>query len=316
MMSIVNYFIIFAVNLGVLFLYPCQTHKRLMKNKRIKPARFINSKVIATISISLVLTLLGLIILLVLLANSLSTHYKESVTVEVFLNDESSDREIESLQYFLDHSAFAKSTRFISKEEALEKMKVELGTDPAEIAGFNPFPASIEVALNSAYSNVDSLAVIEQELSAFSNNIKTIEYEEELVRFINENITKIGFILLSFAVLLLIVSYALINNTIRLMIYSKRFIIHTMKLVGAKNSFVRGPFVRTNIIMGIIAAFIAMGLIFFFLYYIDLVDLVPLRDAIITSVSLLVLGILIPIAASYFAVNKYLKMKGNDLYYI
>lgn len=287
-----------------------------MKNKRIKPARFINSKLIATISISLVLTLLGLIVLLVLLADSQSTQYKESLSFEVFLADEMSQDDMMAFQLYLNQTPYTKSTQFISKQEALELMEETLGANPVDVSGYNPFPSSIKVTLQSDYSNVDSLAIIEKELYDYTNNIKSIEYEKELVQFVNEHIRKISFVLLSFSFLLLIISFALINNTIRLMIYSKRFLIHTMKLVGAKNSFIRGPFLRTNIAMGVIASLIAMGLIFIFLNYLSVVELISLREAVITATSILLLGILIPIVASYFAVNKYLRMRGNDLYYI
>ncbi|MDL2223213.1 permease-like cell division protein FtsX [Bacteroidales bacterium OttesenSCG-928-M11] len=287
-----------------------------MKSRQIKPARFINSKVIATISISLVLTLLGLIILLVLLANNLSTEYKESLAVEVYLNDEMSNSEILEFQNQLNKARYTKTTQYISKEDALLFMEKDLGINPTDISGYNPFPASIVINLNAEYSDIDSLSMIELELSSLSNNIKSIEYEKELTQFLNENIKKVSFILFSFSILLLIISFALINNTIRLMIYSKRFLIHTMKLVGAKNSFIRGPFLRTNIIMGIIAAFIGMGLIYIFLNYLSTTGNVDLVSAAITGISMLILGIIIPIVASYFAVNKYLRMRSNDLYYI
>lgn len=288
-----------------------------MKTKKIKPSRFINSKVIATISISLVLSLLGLIILLVLSANDLSTKYKESLFFEVFMYEDTSDEDILRVQSHINKAPYSHSTLLITKEDALEYMKKELGTDPLELTGYNPFPASIKVELNTDYSNTDSIAVIEKSLSSFPKQIKHIEFQKELMQFVNENIKKIAFILFSLAALLLLISYALINNTIRLMIYSKRFIIHTMKLVGAKNSFIRSPFIWSNIIMGILAAFLGMTLIIVFLSYIKMpINEINLYTSLITAGSMLVLGIIIPMLATWFGVNKYLKMRNNDLYYI
>ncbi len=292
-----------------------------MKSKRLKPARFINSKVIATISISLVLSLLGLIILLVLLANNLSTSYKESITFEIFLKEGMSDTEILDFQKYLNGEIYTNSTQVITKNEALSLLQEELGENPEELLGYNPLPASIIVTLNADYSNTDSLIMIENRLISFSNNIKEIEYQKELVDLINENIKKMGFVLFSIAILLLIISYALISNTIRLMIYSKRFLIYTMKLVGAKSNFIRAPFIKSNIAGGIVAAIIAMLLITGFMYYMfqDLhvfYEYMGLTNILITAAAILILGLLIPFVSSHLAVNKFLRINRDDLYYI
>ncbi|MDR3061077.1 MAG: permease-like cell division protein FtsX [Dysgonamonadaceae bacterium] len=292
----------------------------MKSRKKITPTAFYNSKITAIISISLVLFLLGLVVLLSLFANNFSTYVKENLSFDIVLNDDMSDAQIKKLQNTLHSTSYVKSVKFISKEDAASQLEKDLGQSPEELLGFNPLPAMLEVKLNSEYATTDSIAVIEKSVRSMSANIQEVQYHKDLIRMVNENMKKIGLIILGLATLLLFISYALISNTIRLMIYSKRFLIHTMRLVGATNSFITKPFVYSNILSGIIAAFIAIGLIVWLLYYIakDVIDFTQLIDTnslIIVFVSVLVFGVLISVVATWLAVNKYLRMPVDDMYY-
>jgi cell division transport system permease protein len=293
-----------------------------MKNKlSISSVTFINSKITATISITLVLFLLGLIVLLSLLAGNLSTYVKESFSYDIILSDNIKTTQVNRLIEQLKATPYVKSTEFISKENAAKELEAEIGQDPAEFLGFNPLPATIVVHLNAEFANSEGFSLIESQIKAFSKDIQEIEYRKDLVDVVNDNLAKVGIVLLGLAGLLLIISFALISNTIRLMIYSKRFLIHTMKLVGATSAFILKPFIVDNIISGIIAAIIANSLLIW-LFSIVANDITGIRELInheallIVFGSVLVLGIGISIAATYRTVNKYLKMNSNDLFYI
>jgi len=293
-----------------------------MKRKhRLRPATFINSKVTATISVSLVLFLFGLIMLLSLFANNLSNYVKETLSFDIILQEDINDNQINQFIQLLNSTPYVKQTTYISKEEAAKQLEADLGHNVEEFLGLNPLPAVIEVNLHAQYANADSLEVVEKQIRGYSNNIKQIEYRKELMQIVSENTRKFGIIIFGLAVLLLFISFALINNTIRLMIYSKRFLIHTMKLVGAKSSFIRKPFIRANIISGIVAAIIAIGLLIWLLYYIfqevhDFTALISWEQLLIVFGGVLILGVFISVIATYMAVNKYIRMNGDDLYYI
>jgi cell division transport system permease protein len=292
-----------------------------MKNRhKIKQAKFLNARITATVSISLVLFLLGLVIILSLSTNQLSGQLKESISFNVILQDNTSEEQINRLKRFLDTSTFVKHTTYVSKEEAIKLLEADIGEDIEEFSKFNPLPALIKVQLKAGYVDVDSLAIVENKIMGFSTNVKEIEYRKDLMQKVNTNLQKIEFIIFGMAVLLAIISFALINNTIRLMVYSKRFLIHTMKLVGAKASFIRRPFIVSNLTCGIIAAFIAIGLLTWLFYYLQQIvnypGLINWQNLLITFGSIFCLGILIAILATHIAVNKYIKMNSNNLYYI
>ncbi|MDR2087327.1 MAG: permease-like cell division protein FtsX [Dysgonamonadaceae bacterium] len=292
----------------------------MKRRHKIKQAKFLNSKITATISISLVLFLLGLIILLSLSANKLSERLKESISFNIILQDNADKIQINRLKQFLNTASFVKNTEYVSKEEAIKLLEEDLGENIEEFIGFNPLPALIKVQLKANYMDVDSLAIVENKIMGFSTNIKEIEYRKDLMQTVNANLQQIEFIIFGLALLLAIISFALINNTIRLMVYSKRFLIHTMKLVGAKANFIRKPFIVSNLICGIIAAFIAAGLLMWLLYYLqqilDYPELIDWQNVAIAFGGILCLGILIAVSATYMAVNKYIKMNSNNLYYI
>jgi len=293
-----------------------------MKNKRaVSPATFINSRVTATISISLVLFLLGLIILLTLLAKNLSAYVKESLSFDIILSDNIKETEVNRIIKKLEATDFVKSTGYISKETAAKQLEADIGLNPEEFLGFNPLPALIAVRLHSEFTNPDKFPEIEKQIKGFSSDINNIEYRKELMTLVNNNFKKISIILLGLALLLLIISFALINNTIRLMVYSKRFLIHTMKLVGATAGFIRKPFIQAQIFSGIIAAFVAIILLFWGLFYIskdinEIWDVINRNSLYIVAGSVFILGIIISLSATYFAVNRYLRMEGDDLFFI
>ena len=293
-----------------------------MKNKRaISSATFINSRVTATISISLVLFLLGLIILLALLANNLSSYVKESLSFDIILSDNIKETDVNRLIDSLQAIDFVKSTEYISKEAAAKQLAADIGQDPEEFLGFNPLPGMIVVRLHSAYINKEKIPEIKEQIKKVSADFSSIEYKEELMSLINDNFQKAGFILLSIAILLLIITFALINNTIRLSIYANRFLIHTMQLVGATSGFIRRPVVMKQIFSGMIAAVFAIALLFWGLYSIsiDIKELWIFIDRnvmLIVAGSIFILGILISFVATYFAVNRYLRMEEDNLYLI
>lgn len=270
------------------------------------------------ISISLVLFMLGLLGLIVLNAKQISDHVKENIGFSIILNNNIKEVDIHQIQKSLDAEPFVQSTHFIHPDTAAAQLQEELGEDFIEFLGFNPLLPSIDVKLNANYANTDSLSIIETSLME-NPKIKEVFYQKDLVSVVNENVKQISFYLLGFSALLLIIAIALINNTIRLAIYSKRFIIKTMQLVGAKHSFIRKPFVLTSIGNGILSAFLAIGLIVTFLYYLqqqlpEIIDFKNIELYGALFILVLILGILISWISTNLAVRKYLRIQSSDLY--
>ena len=279
-----------------------------------------NAKITSTISITLVLVLLGVTLLILFMGNSLSKQVKENVSFNVMLSAGVSDAEISNIRRRLDAQPFVRSSRFISKEEAKEQLIEELGEDPEELLGYNPALDCIEIFLHSEYANSDSIAMINKVIREESNVIDLL-YQQEAIDLINENLSKVMTLLLVLAVVLLFISFTLIRNTIRLSVYSKRFIIHTMKLVGATDSFIRKPFVVSNIYTGIIAGIMADGIIlglisYFNREYAALQPIITPTDLSIIFAVVILMGMLISSLASAFAVNRYVRMRSDQLYYI
>ena len=292
----------------------------MSKKKKISTARFVNAKITSTISISLVLVLLGLTILILFMGNGLSKFVKENMSFSVMLDSDVTDAGIQRLRKNLDAQPFVKSSRFISKDEAKEQLIKDLGEDPEELLGYNPAQDAIEIYLHSEYANSDSIAVVGKVIRQ-QNNVRDLLYQQEAIDLINDNLSKVTLILLILAGILMFISFTLIRNTIRLSVYSKRFIINTMKLVGANGNFIRKPFIRNNILTGIAAGFLADGIIFLVLAYFnkeyaELQSIIGATDLLVIFVVVILLGILISTVATYFAVNRYLKMKTENLYYV
>jgi cell division transport system permease protein len=274
----------------------------------------------ACISTSLVLLLIGIITLLLLTANDLSRKLREEMTVEVVLKDNVSDKDISSLKKSLSKALYNKECIYISKDDALKEMSVAMGVDPSEFLQYNPFYASFTIKLKSDYACSDSLKWIENQISSKAG-VRDINYQQELLDNVNSNIHKISGILLLLATLLSLISFALINNTIKLTVYSQRFVLYSMKLVGAKWSFIRKPFIIRNLWIGFASAVIAELIIYFGLRfgikYEPAIAVIMSQNIIIpVFVIVTVLGLLITYLCALSSVNKFLRMKSGELYYI
>ena len=271
------------------------------------------------VSISLVLFLLGLIGLLLLNAQRLAIHVKENIGFSVILKEQAKEVDIIRLQKNLDAKDYVKSTDYITKEDAARQTSEDLGEDFIEFLGYNPLPASIDVKFFAAYANPDSIATIEQELQRF-DEVQEVMYQKSLIHLVNDNVRKISLIILIFSALMFFIAIALINNTIRLSVYARRFLINTMKLVGATHSFIRKPFLFRSAGHGIYAAIIAIILLVGTIYLIqkEFMEVISFQDVEIIGILfilVILLGIVLNWISTFFAINKYLRMKSDDLYY-
>lgn len=287
---------------------------------RKKPGSFFDMQFItSSISTMLVLLLLGLVVFSVLTANNLSVYVRENIAFSILINDDMKEPDILNYQKQLDAEPYVKETTYISKAQALKEQTEAMGTDPAEFLGYNPFTASIEVKLNADYANSDSIEWIKHDILS-NKHVMEINYPQDLLDAVNRNIRKISLVLLGLAALLTLISFALINNTIRLAVYSKRFLIHTMKLVGASWGFIRRPFILRNIWVGILAALIAdaalIGMAYALVNYEpDLLAVVTPQVMLTVMGSVFVFGVIITSLCALISINKYLKMKVSELYY-
>ena len=268
----------------------------------------------------MVLILLGMVVFFVLSARNLSAHMKENLVVTVMLKDSVTVNDAHLLCRDLYHRPYSHNIDYISKEQAQREQIKELGSDPSEFLGFNPFPATLEIQLNADYANRDSLKWIAKELRRDAR-VSELAYMEDLMNKVNVNISRVSIVLLILAVLLTFVSFSLISNTVRLSIYARRFVIHTMKLVGASWGFIRRPFLKQAIAVGIIAALLAIcvlgaGVYALYLMQPGLMGIVTWEVVAITGVSVLLFGILITFLCAWLAVNKFLRMRAGELYKI
>lgn len=288
------------------------------KEARISSMQLRSSYVTTIISISLVLFVIGLIGLLLLNAHKISRHVKENIGITVFINDDVKEVDMIKLQKSLDASVFVRSTQYVSKSQAAEELTNELGEDFVKFLGYNPLLPSIEVKLQANYANADSIAKIEKKLISYSQ-VKEVSYQKSLIEAVNQNIKKISIVLLVFCGLLFIISLSLVNNTIRLSVYARRFLIKTMELVGATRSFVRTPFILKSLghaLYSIVIAFILLGGVIYMIdkHIPELSLLYEIDTIAILYASIMVIGLLIVWISNLFAVNRYLRMKGNELY--
>ncbi len=289
----------------------------MSKEKKSKISYF-QSNFTSTISVALVLLLLGIIAFLGILANTFSKELKENIGFSVVLQSETTPEQVAAMDKMWKASPYVSDVKFISKEAALQNWQVETGENLVELFGVNPLNAEYEVYVKAEYANLDSLQVIERQL-------KTITFVDEIamhkseVDAANRNISNVALVLFVIAVLLMLISFVLINNTVRLTVYSRRFLIHTMKLVGAKPGFIRRPFVISNMLNGLIAAFVSMLFllgVYLFLQNIDEALVVSFSALEIVAVfaGLIVLGVLICGLAAFLAANKYIRLSYDDLF--
>ena len=272
------------------------------------------------ISTAMVLVLLGMVVFSVLSAQNLSAYVKENLTVTMVLSQDMSNPEAKALTNQLRKLPYINRVEYISKEQVLKEQTGAMGTDPSEFIGMNPFVGSMEVQLKAQYANTDSLKWIAKSLKK-NQKVTDITYPQDLMDSVNNNLQRINMVLLVLAVLLTFVSFSLINNTVRLGMYARRFTIHTMKLVGASWGFIRGPFVRNAMGLGLLAAVVADGVLAggvyaLYMYEPDVLVVLTWEVLAITGGSVLLFGILITLFCSWLSVNRFLRMKAGDLYKI
>ena len=272
------------------------------------------------ISTALVLILLGMVVFSVLSARNLSAYVKENLTVTMMLGEDITDPEARQLCSELRKQSYISNLTYISKEQALKEQTAAMGTDPSEFIGMNPFMASIELQLKAEYANTDSLKWISKNIKA-DKRVTDVTYPQDLMDSVNHNLNKINLVLLVLAVLLTCVSFSLINNTVRLGMYARRFTIHTMKLVGASWGFIRRPFLRNAIGIGVLAAVIADGVLASGVYALysyepGVMAVVTWQVMAITGGAVFLFGVLITLFCAFFSVNRFLRMKAGDLYKI
>ncbi len=263
--------------------------------------------------------MLGTLGLLVINANKLSTHFKENVGFQIYLKDVATSAQTDMLMQDLNESLFAKSVNLISKEKAAEKLRTDLGEDFVAFLGNNPLLNSVDIKLNAEYANTDTLARIEKNLLQMPF-VKEVVYQKVLIDKLNKNTKAVAIFILIFSGALLIVAIALINNTIRLSIYSQRFLIRTMYLVGATRAFISKPFIfkglRQGIISGIIAGFLLSGLLILCTRFIP--DLIEIQDENVLMIlfsGIVLVGIIISSFSAFLSVSRYLRLKTSDLYF-
>jgi cell division transport system permease protein len=278
-----------------------------------------SSYVTLVVSVSLVLFLLGILGLVLINAKELSDYFRESLSFSVILDDDAKEADIRMLQKDLDAKYYVKSTEYISKDMAAAKMQEDLGEDFISFLGDNPLPSSIDVYLVSNYTSPDSVTKIEKYILEYPF-VREVYYQESLLFLINENIRKISLFLLLISAFLFLIALTIINNTIRLAVYSRRFIIRTMQLVGATRSFIRRPFIMQSAFHGFLAALIAMTLLMILLYLVEreffvMFTLESTKLLVLLGGAIIIIGILINMVSTFFSVNRYLDISEDKLYY-
>lgn len=289
------------------------------KEEKYNKRRLTTSVFTTVLSITLVLFMLELVGLIMLNAKKLSDYVKENITLSVIMQDDVSQADIILLRKSIDAEPYRKSTEYITKQQAADELKKELGENFVEFLGYNPLLPSIEINVKAEYANNDSLAVIQQQLSK-NSGVKEVYYQKSLVQTVNKNLRKIGITLLGFSAILIIIAIALINNTIRLSVFSKRFLIKSMQLVGATQRFIRRPFLLKGILHGFIGSLLAIALLIGTIYLIyrgfpELIDLADIDLYFSLFVGVILVGLIFTWISTYFAVRKFLKIKTDNLYF-
>lgn len=271
-------------------------------------------------STTLVLILMGMMGILLVVADSLSGQIRKNITVSVIIDADTEEENIKKYKERLDKRRYTAESKYISKKDILEEQTIELGADPTEFLGYNPYEPLIELSLHPQYANNDSLAKIEKQLLK-DKGVTEVIYQKDLVGAINSNINKIGIALLVLMVLLSIISWSLIGNMVRMSIYSKRFLLHTMKLVGATWGFIRRPFIVQNMWIGALSGLFANIILGSMLYVIAtrepaIVTLLDIEHLALVALGTMLFGVTITVLCAFLSVNRFLRMRGNDLYFI
>lgn len=281
--------------------------------------KLISSYISVVISIALVLFLLGCLGLLVINSKKVADHFKEQVVMTIYLNDTAKEVEVNQLKKSLAMAEYSKEATYVSKEEAAEMMKAETGEDFMDFVGYNPLKNSIDVYLKADFVTTEKLSEISESLSTKSF-IEEIRYDNDLVELMNDNVKKISFWVLIISGLFTLIAVLLINSSIRLAVYSKRFIIKTMQMVGATKSFIRRPFIWKSVQLGIVGAIVALAGMAVVLYYLDqyFPELELLRNTVMIAglfVGVFVLGVIITWISTFIATQRFLNLKTDQLYY-
>ena len=288
-------------------------------NTKMMRRRLANAYMSSVLSISLVLLLVGMASMIMLNARSVSDYFKENMEVSIIMKPGVSEDEAIVFQESLDQERFVKSTTFISQEQGELEMMEMLGEDFLDVFETSPVPVSIDLTLNADYVSSDSLEVVKAEILS-ADIVDDVNYQKTLVDALNTNFNRISAILAVFIALLMFISYVLINNTVRLSVFARRFTIHTMKLVGATRSFIRAPFLVQAAVQGVFSAVIANGALVGLLFVLknrfgQLFEIFSLDVLIVVMCIVLVAGLLICVISTYFVVNKLVSLKKDELYY-
>jgi cell division transport system permease protein len=272
------------------------------------------------ISTTLVLLLLGAMGIMFVFGQSLSKDLQENIRVSVIIDNSADEEEIQALQKKIGEERYVRTMEYISREQALAEETEALKINPVEQLGYNPYEPSIEIGLKSGYSNSDSLTVIEKELTG-NGIVSEVLYQKGLVDSVNNNMKKAGAVLLALLVMLSLISWSLISNLVRLSIYSKRFLLHTMKLVGAKWCFIRKPFITSNMTIGFLSGILANAILAAAIYTIlqeepSLAAYLPVNGLLAVAAVVLIFGITICSLCAFLSVNRFLRMRNNDLYFV
>jgi cell division transport system permease protein len=291
-----------------------------MRNKKNKSLnkKIVSSSVSVIISLSLVLFVVGLLSLVLINAQKLSNYVKENIGFSIMIKEDVKEIELIEFNKILDAEDFTKSTRFISKEQATKELEQDLGEDFVNFLGFNPIMASIDVKINSSYANNDSLQNISSRLEK-SDVVYEVFYQKNLIKKLNSNVGKISFFLICISLILFFIAFALINNTIRLSVYSKRFIIRTMRLVGAENSFIQKPFLISGVYQGLYSAIFAIFMLLGSIQLIQtetasILNINDLQNIGLVFIVLFCSGIIISGTSTFFAVRKFIYLNEGELY--
>ncbi|MDR0420106.1 MAG: permease-like cell division protein FtsX [Prevotellaceae bacterium] len=289
------------------------------KEQKITNVRLRSSYVSSIISMSLVLFLLGMAGLFYINASQVTKYFRDSIYIDVYLNEGLKESDISQFRKQIDIMPYTRETKYISKEDAAKNFEKEMGKDFLAILDGNPLPESIEIWISSTYSSIDSISVIQQQLESMPQ-VESVKYEKSVLSLVNANINKINLVMAIFILLLLFVSIVLINHTIRLSVYAKRFAIHNMKLVGATQYFISKPFLLQSVLRGIISGLIAIIILYGAIYalqseFSDIIEIADMETMLVLLFGILLLGIGINYISTYFAVRKYIRINLDKLYY-
>ena len=271
------------------------------------------------VSVSLVLFLLGILGMVLINARQLSDYFRESLSFTIMLKEDAREADIRMLQKELDAKSYVKQTEYVSKDEAALKLEDELGEDFLDFLGYNPLMPTIDVYLLADYTHPDSVMKIEKNILEYPV-VDEVFYQESILNLINENVRKISAFLLTISALLFLIALTIINNTIRLSIYSKRFLINTMQLIGANRSFIRKPFLLRSLFFGFLAALIAIGLLMGLMYLVEkefftIFTYENINLFLLLCLALIAAGVIINALSTFFALNRYLGMHEDKLYF-